>query len=182
MWPFFHFEPVEIFMLKLASCEQGSWIVKQSVGKTACLIGEALEITYHTGKNYIEVCPADTWIPHGSLIIQTLLLVVSNLIVFFYQILFFCDFLFLYHQFFLIQLDVDIGSSSVAKGVVNLVLGYLSKLVIELAFLIQVFLPTPVFHAFISVKRLLPTQKLDICRVSTLYCHLGKGTVGIELY
>ena len=34
---------------------QGSWIVKQSVGKTACLIGEALEITYHTGKNYIEV-------------------------------------------------------------------------------------------------------------------------------
>ena len=38
------------------------------------------------------------------------------------------------------QLDVDIGSSSVAKGVVNLVLGYLSKLVIELAFLIQVLL------------------------------------------
>jgi hypothetical protein len=66
-------------MLKLASCEQGSWIVKQSVGKTACLIGEALEITYHTGKNYIEVCPADTRLPHGSLIKQTLLLVVSNL-------------------------------------------------------------------------------------------------------
>lgn len=37
-----------------------------------------------------------------------------------------------------VQLDVDIGSSSVAKGVVNLVLGYLSNLVIELAFLIQV--------------------------------------------
>ncbi len=36
------------------------------------------------------------------------------------------------------QLDVDIGSSSVARGVVNLVVGYLSKLVIELAFLIQV--------------------------------------------
>ncbi len=36
------------------------------------------------------------------------------------------------------QLDVDIGSSSVAKGVVNLVIGYLSKLVIEMAFLIQV--------------------------------------------
>lgn len=90
--------------------------------------------------------------------------------------IFFGDFLFLNHQFVLIQLDVDIGSSSVAKGVVNLVLGYLSKLVIELAFLIQVFLPTPVFHAFICVK------KLDICRVSTLYYHLGKGTVGSELY
>jgi hypothetical protein len=37
-----------------------------------------------------------------------------------------------------LQLDVDIGSSSVAKGVVNLVIGYLSKLVIEMAFLIQV--------------------------------------------
>lgn len=80
---------MEIVILKLASCEQGSWIVKQSVGKTACLIGEALEITYHTGKNYIEVCPADIWVPHGSLIKQTLLLVVSNLIVFFYEILFF---------------------------------------------------------------------------------------------
>jgi hypothetical protein len=63
--------------------------VKQSVGKTACLIGEALEISYYNGKNYLE-------------------------------------------------LDVDIGSSSVARGVVNLVVGYLSKLVIELAFLIQV--------------------------------------------
>jgi hypothetical protein len=68
---------------------KGSWIVKQSVGKTACLIGEALEISYYNGKNYLE-------------------------------------------------LDVDIGSSSVARGVVNLVVGYLSKLVIELAFLIQV--------------------------------------------
>lgn len=96
--------------------------------------------------------------------------------VFFYKILFFWDFLFLNRWFVLIQLDVDIGSSSVAKGVVNLVLGYLSKLVIELAFLIQVFLPTPVFHAFICVK------KLVICRVSTLYCHLGKGTAGSELY
>lgn len=38
----------------------------------------------------------------------------------------------------IMQLDVDIGSSSVARGVVNLVVGYLSKLVIELAFLIQV--------------------------------------------
>lgn len=42
------------------------------------------------------------------------------------------------HVCFFLQLDVDIGSSSIAKGVVNLVLGYLSTLVIELAFLIQV--------------------------------------------
>ncbi|RDX88802.1 Protein ENHANCED DISEASE RESISTANCE 2-like protein, partial [Mucuna pruriens] len=35
------------------------------------------------------------------------------------------------------QLDVNIGSSTVAKGVVNLVLGCLNNLVIEMAFLIQ---------------------------------------------
>jgi hypothetical protein len=87
---------------------KGSWIVKQSVGKTACLIGEALEITYHTDKNYIE-------------------------------------------------LDVDIGSSSVAKGVVNLVLGYLSKLVIELAFLIQA-----------NTEEELPEYLLGTCKLVNL--------------
>lgn len=34
---------------------QGSWIVKQSVGKKACLVGQALEINYFRGNNYIEV-------------------------------------------------------------------------------------------------------------------------------
>jgi hypothetical protein len=87
---------------------KGSWIVKQSVGKTACLIGEALEITYHTDKHYIE-------------------------------------------------LDVDIGSSSVAKGVVNLVLGYLSTLVIELAFLIQA-----------NTEEELPEYLLGTCRLVNL--------------
>ncbi|KAF2300607.1 hypothetical protein GH714_014464 [Hevea brasiliensis] len=67
---------------------KGSWIVKQSVGKKACLIGQALEINYFHGTNYLE-------------------------------------------------LGVNIGSSTVARGVVSLVLGYLSNLVIEMAFLIQ---------------------------------------------
>lgn len=39
---------------------------------------------------------------------------------------------------FIFQLGVDIGSSTVARGVVSLVLGYLNKLVIEMAFLVQV--------------------------------------------
>lgn len=34
---------------------QGSWIVKQSVGKKACLVGQALEVHYFRGKNYLEV-------------------------------------------------------------------------------------------------------------------------------
>lgn len=67
---------------------QGSWIVKQSVGKKSCLLGQALEVNYFRGKNYLEV-------------------------------------------------DIDVGSSTVARGVVNLVLGYLNNLVIEMAFLIQ---------------------------------------------
>ena len=67
---------------------QGSWIVKQSVGKKSCLLGQALEVNYFRGDNYLE-------------------------------------------------LDIDVGSSTVARGVVNLVLGYLNNLVIEMAFLIQ---------------------------------------------
>ncbi|KAL3838327.1 hypothetical protein ACJIZ3_022918 [Penstemon smallii] len=67
---------------------KGSWIVKQSVGKKSCLVGQALEVNYFRGKNYLE-------------------------------------------------LDVDVGSSTVARGVVSLVLGYLNNLVIEMAFLIQ---------------------------------------------
>ncbi|KAL0382675.1 UNVERIFIED_CONTAM: protein ENHANCED DISEASE RESISTANCE 2 [Sesamum calycinum] len=35
------------------------------------------------------------------------------------------------------KLDIDVGSSTVARGVVSLVLGYLNNLVIEMAFLIQ---------------------------------------------
>ncbi|XP_027364670.1 protein ENHANCED DISEASE RESISTANCE 2-like [Abrus precatorius] len=67
---------------------KGSWIVKQSVGKKACLVGQALETIYIRGKNYLE-------------------------------------------------LDIDVGSSTVARGVVSLVLGYLNNLVVEMAFLIQ---------------------------------------------
>lgn len=36
------------------------------------------------------------------------------------------------------QIDVDIGSSSVARGVIGLVLGYVTSLVVDLAILIEV--------------------------------------------
>ncbi|KAG4910737.1 hypothetical protein JHK87_056853 [Glycine soja] len=67
---------------------KGSWIVKQSVGKKACLVGQALEMFYIRGKNYLEI-------------------------------------------------DIDVGSSTVARGVASLVLGYLNNLVVEMAFLVQ---------------------------------------------
>ncbi|KAF9594814.1 hypothetical protein IFM89_034797 [Coptis chinensis] len=87
---------------------KGSWIVKQSVGKKACLVGQALEINYFRGKNYLE-------------------------------------------------LGIDIGSSTVARGVVSLVLGYLNNLVIEMAFLIQANTPEE-----------LPEVLLGTCRFNHL--------------
>ncbi|KNA15104.1 hypothetical protein SOVF_101280 [Spinacia oleracea] len=87
---------------------KGSWIVKQSVGKKACLVGQALEINYFQGKNYIE-------------------------------------------------LGINIGSSSVARGVTSLVLSYLNNLVIEMAFLIQA-----------DTDEELPEQLLGTCRLNHL--------------
>ncbi|RDY00520.1 Protein ENHANCED DISEASE RESISTANCE 2-like protein, partial [Mucuna pruriens] len=101
---------------------QGSWIVKQSVGKKACLVGQALEVLYIRGKNYLEM-------------------------------------------------DIDVGSSTVARGVVSLVLGYLNNLVVEMAFLIQVKYRTYV----IDIKLLtilgntqdeLPEVLLGTCRLN----------------
>ncbi|XP_042512360.1 protein ENHANCED DISEASE RESISTANCE 2-like isoform X2 [Macadamia integrifolia] len=87
---------------------KGSWIVKQSVGKKAILVGQALEINYSQGKNYLE-------------------------------------------------LGIDIGSSTVARGVVSLVLGYLNNLVIEMAFLIQA-----------NTEDELPEFLLGVCRLNHL--------------
>lgn len=87
---------------------EGSWIVKQSVGKKACLVGQALEINYFQGKNYLEI-------------------------------------------------GVDVGSSTIARGVVNLVLGYLNHLVIEMAFLIQG-----------NTREELPEVLLGTCRLNHL--------------
>ncbi|GAB2286846.1 hypothetical protein Dimus_035755 [Dionaea muscipula] len=87
---------------------KGSWIVRQSVGKKACLVGQALEVNYFRGKNYIE-------------------------------------------------LGIDVGSSTVARGVVNLVLGYLNNLVIEMAFLIQA-----------NTQEELPELLLGTCRLNHL--------------
>ena len=36
---------------------QGSWIVRQSVGRKSCLVGQALQMNYFRGKNYLEVKP-----------------------------------------------------------------------------------------------------------------------------
>lgn len=65
------------------------------------------------------------------------------------------------------QLGIDVGSSTVARGVVSLVLGYLNNLVIEMAFLIQV--KTTVFllnfFFFLSLRLIIV---LSLCNACTL--------------
>lgn len=72
----------------IPSVPKGSWIVRQSVGSTPCLLGKAVDCSYLRGPDYLEV-------------------------------------------------DVDIGSSAVANGVLGLVFGVVTTLVVDLAFLIQ---------------------------------------------
>jgi len=72
----------------IPSVPKGSWIVRQSVGSTPCLLGKAVDCTYIRGPEYMEV-------------------------------------------------DVDIGSSAVANGVLGLVFGVVTSLVVDMAFLIQ---------------------------------------------
>ncbi|XP_051121559.1 protein ENHANCED DISEASE RESISTANCE 2-like [Andrographis paniculata] len=99
---------------------KGSWIVKQSVGKKSCLIGQALETKYFRGKNYLEVC-------------------------------------------------IDVGSSTVARGVVSLVLGYLNNLVVEMAFLLQG-----------NTEKELPEFLLGTCRLNYLDASKAVSTDSIH--
>lgn len=63
----------------------------------------------------------------------------------------------------MMQIDVDIGSSAVARSVIGLVLGYVTSLVVDLAILIEV---CP-FVAFIIVLKKFPS---DIYLCELLYC------------
>ncbi|KAL1552709.1 Protein ENHANCED DISEASE RESISTANCE 2 [Salvia divinorum] len=72
----------------IPSVPKGSWIVRQSVGSTPCLLGKAVDCNYIRGPKYLEV-------------------------------------------------DIDIGSSTVANGVLGLVVGVITTLVVDMAFLVQ---------------------------------------------
>eukprot|EP00249_Psilotum_nudum_P019346 c27207_g1_i1 orf=227-2404(+) len=72
----------------IPSVPKGSWIIRQSVGSTPCLLGKAVDCNYYRGNHYLEV-------------------------------------------------DVDIGSSTAASGVLGLVFGAVTSLVVDMAFLVQ---------------------------------------------
>ncbi|XP_065002222.1 protein ENHANCED DISEASE RESISTANCE 2-like isoform X1 [Musa acuminata AAA Group] len=89
----------------IPSVTKGSWIVRQSVGSTACLLGKAVDCTYVRGEKYLEI-------------------------------------------------DVDIGSSAVANGVLGLVFGVLTSLVVDMAFLIQAVSPDELPERLIGAVRI----------------------------
>lgn len=72
----------------IPSVPKGSWIVRQSVGSTPCLLGKAIDCSYIRGPSYLEI-------------------------------------------------DVDVSSSTVANGVLGLVFGVITTLVVDMAFLVQ---------------------------------------------
>ncbi|URD98055.1 START domain containing protein [Musa troglodytarum] len=89
----------------IPSVTKGSWIVRQSVGSTPCLLGKAVDCTYVRGEKYLEI-------------------------------------------------DVDIGSSAVANGVLGLVFGVLTSLVVDMAFLIQAVSPDELPERLIGAVRI----------------------------
>ncbi|CAJ2647050.1 unnamed protein product [Trifolium pratense] len=88
----------------IPSVPKGSWIVRQSVGSTPCLLGKAVDCNYIRGPKYLEI-------------------------------------------------DVDIGSSTVANGVLGLVTGVITTLVVDMAFLVQANTPDELPERLIGAVR-----------------------------
>jgi len=95
---------------------QGSWIVRQSVGSTPCLLGKAVDCNYIRGPTYLEVSPHFVTFLKAC---RSNKVTQKNICI-------------------PMQIDVDIGSSTVANGVLGLVIGVITSLVVEMAFLVQV--------------------------------------------
>ncbi|RYQ81426.1 hypothetical protein Ahy_Scaffold1g107357 isoform B [Arachis hypogaea] len=89
----------------IPSVPKGSWIVRQSVGSTPCLLGKAVDCNYIRGAKYLEI-------------------------------------------------DVDIGSSTVANGVLGLVVGVITTLVVDMAFLVQANTPDELPERLIGAVRI----------------------------
>ncbi|OIT37041.1 PREDICTED: protein ENHANCED DISEASE RESISTANCE 2-like isoform X1 [Nicotiana attenuata] len=91
-------------MKLIPSVPKGSWIVRQSVGSSPCLLGKAVDCNYIRGPKYLEI-------------------------------------------------DVDVGSSTVANGVMGLVIGVITTLVVDMAFVVQGNTPDELPEALIGAAR-----------------------------
>ncbi|KAH6824471.1 ENHANCED DISEASE RESISTANCE 2 [Perilla frutescens var. hirtella] len=88
----------------IPSVPKGSWIVRQSVGSTPCILGKSVDCNYIRGPSYLEI-------------------------------------------------DVDIGSSTVANGVLGLVIGVITTLVVDMAFIVQASSPEELPERLIGAVR-----------------------------
>ncbi|KAK4349577.1 hypothetical protein RND71_032332 [Anisodus tanguticus] len=91
-------------MKLIPSVPKGSWIVRQSVGSSPCLLGKAVDCNYIRGPKYLEI-------------------------------------------------DVDVGSSTVANGVMGLVIGVITTLVVDMAFVVQGNTPDELPEPLIGAAR-----------------------------
>ncbi|XP_049349947.1 protein ENHANCED DISEASE RESISTANCE 2-like [Solanum verrucosum] len=91
-------------MKLIPSVPKGSWIVRQSVGSSPCLLGKAVDCNYIRGPKYLEI-------------------------------------------------DVDVGSSTVANGVMGLVIGVITSLVVDMAFVVQGNTPDELPEPLIGAAR-----------------------------
>lgn len=74
------------------------------------------------------------------------------------------------------QIDVDIGSSSVARSVMGLVLGYVTSLVVDLAILIEVcVLFSPSFLLIFPNKKFLILQQASLIFHSVFFKKNNSG-------
>ncbi|XP_060179730.1 protein ENHANCED DISEASE RESISTANCE 2-like [Lycium barbarum] len=92
-------------MKLIPSVPKGSWIVRQSVGSSPCLLGKAVDCNYIRGPKYLEI-------------------------------------------------DVDVGSSTVANGVMGLVIGVITSLVVDMAFVVQGNTPDELPEPLIGAARI----------------------------
>lgn len=78
-----------------------------------------------------------------------------------------------------LQIDVDIGSSTVANGVLGLVIGVITTLVVDMAFLIQVFIS---FYFFKKRKLFLSTVSKIVFYIIYLVLYLNNTLLRLNKY
>ncbi|KAF8400559.1 hypothetical protein HHK36_013858 [Tetracentron sinense] len=134
----------------IPSIVEGYWMVKRAVGTKACLLGKAVTCNYLRQDNFLEEMDDS-----GSIaLLSHIKLAVDET---------------------LIEIDVNIGSSSVAKSIIGLVLGSVTSIVVDLAILIEAREEAEL------PEYILGTVRLNRVRVdSAVHFESGKGALMAE--
>lgn len=107
-------------------------MVKQAAGTRPVPIGQVMEVRYFRGEKYLEVSYCYCW--YLSIKSSSIPLIFP-----------------LFHS---PKLDVNMGSSSIVRGVMSLVFGYITNLVVDMAFVVRVTLILHIFFRKNNVHRI----------------------------